>query len=261
MAEEDYTMIPTFKFHGSKCRIAKWIFAHEHIDKIFPINDYYEPFAGRGNSFFYFTSYFKFNNAYLNDLYMCHFLKALRDYSGNYDFVPEYIDKQVFLSLQNHDNEQERSLAESFCAYNGTFWINGANITSSPSKPSKNKHSKQHTIKRMIRAKELLQGVSIDDKDYKQFLDITFHSDDLIYCDPPYIQSSKSKLKDITISHKELANILISLPCKVIVSDYDNPIYDKILHSWNVYEFTRASCGRNSNSTSNVVVEKKWCNF
>lgn len=252
--------IPTFKFHGSKCRIAKWIFAH--IDPTKRIHNYYEPFAGRGNAFFYFASKFSFQQAHLNDLYMAHFLLALRDYNGDYAFVPEYIDRPTYNRLSKHNNLEERHLAESFCAYNGTFWETGSNITSSPTKPSKNKHSRSSTIGRFQTAKQLLQMAYIYRVDYEVFIKaMNFNPNDLIYCDPPYLQSQKSKLKDMAIDHERLARLLVQLPCKVILSGYQNPIYGSVLKGWNVYEYERASCGKNSNRTSNYVVERKWQNF
>jgi site-specific DNA-adenine methylase len=252
--------IPTFKFHGSKCRIAKWIFGDMPNNLL--VDSYYEPFAGRGNTFFYFASRFSFQSAHLNDLYMAHFLRALRDYSGTYDFVPQYIDRATYDRLYQHPNTQERSLAESFCAYNGTFWGGGANITSSPTKPSKNKHSRTNTIKRFQEARRLLHGVEIHELDYVDFISrLSLNSSDLMYCDPPYLQSQKCKLKDMTIDHDKLASILVQLPCKVILSGYQNAIYDTILTGWNVHEHQRASCGKNSNHTSNYVTERKWQNF
>lgn len=252
--------VPTFKFHGSKCRIAKWIFSHVN----FPVENYYEPFAGRGNSFFYFAVNFKYKSAILNDLYMYYFLSALKNYSGDYQFVPDWIDRQTFERFKDMPDCLERDLAESFCAYNGTFYDGkGANITSSPQNTSKNKHSKINTIKRFQLANQLLKNVQLTKANYKDFLDREFNDNDLIYNDPPYLKDKDSELlrKGWIINHNELANILIKLNCKIIVSDYDNPIYDKVLVNFNKSQYKRASCGSNSNRTSNFAIERIWYNF
>lgn len=250
-------MIPTFKFHGSKARIAKWVF-----ERITTVDNYYEPFAGRGNTYFYAAVNNLVNNdAFLNDLYMAHFLIALRDYAGDYSFIPDYIDREVFEYFNNMPQSFERSLAESFCAYNGTFFGGGANITNNPHHKSKNRHSKLNTTKRMIIAKQLLNDVVITNLDYIEFLSSkSFTSGDLIYCDPPYLQSQNSKLRNMVIDHERLTQILSNVPCKVILSGYDNQTYDKIL-GWNKREFIRASCGRNSNGTSHKATEFVWENF
>jgi site-specific DNA-adenine methylase len=250
--------VPTFKFHGSKCRIAKWIFSYVN----FPVNDYYEPFAGRGNSFFYFATKFKYNNVFLNDKYMYYFLSALKNYSGNYQFVPDWIDRPTFERFRDMPDCLERDLAESFCAYNGTFYDGkGANITNSPQNSSKNKYSKKNTIERFKGANQLLKNVELTNSDYKDFLNRNFSENDLIYNDPPYLRSENSKLAKLTINHEELANILVKLNCKVIVSDYNNPIYDRVLSNFNKTQYKRASCGRNNNGTSNFAIEQIWYNF
>lgn len=183
-------MIPTFKFHGSKARIAKYI-----SQNVGDVECYYEPFAGRGNAFFYMAAYKKFNMAYLNDLYLSEFLIALRDYDGDYSFVPEFIDRKIYDYFDKMESCFEKTLAESFCAYNGTFFGEGANITNSPSAPSKNKHSAPHTILRMREAKKLLQNIPITSLDYLEFLNTCkFKYNDLIYFDPPYQGSSKRSL-------------------------------------------------------------------
>ena len=249
--------IPTFKFHGSKCRIAKWLF--ERVN--FPIHNYYEPFAGRGNAFFYFASKFKYNQAYLNDLYLSHFLVALRDYDGNYNFVPDYIDTKVYNRLNQLPCDFERSLAESFCAYNGTFWGCGINVTNSPYHKSANKHNKKSTIMRMKNAKQLLHNVQITNWDFAEFLhSFTFNVNDLIYCDPPYMNMTHKSLVGPDINHNKLVKILKTLPCKVVLSGYDNDIYNRKL-LWNTRQYVRASCGRNSGGGTFKATEKVWENF
>lgn len=250
-------MIPTFKFHGSKARSAKYIF----VD-IKTINNYYEPFAGRGNCFFYVASHFAYKQSFLNDLYLSKFLIALRDYQGDFSFVPEFIDRNIYNYFFKMQPCFERDLAESFCAYNGTFWGGGANLTNSPSHQSKNRHSKQRTISRMTKAKELLKNSNIAGIDYRQFLkQFEFKSTDLVYCDPPYEGTSINSKVGPNINHEELAIILNKLPCRVILSGYESSTYDKILKSFTKKSFKRASCGRNSGGGSFIAIEFIWRNF
>jgi len=250
-------MIPTFKFHGSKARIAKWIFSRVDFD----VNNYYEPFAGRGNAFFYFAAKFGYGSAQLNDLYLANFLIALRDYSGNYDFVPEWIDRDIFEKFKSMCNCHEKLLAESFCAYNGTFYKTGANLTNSPDHPSKNKHGRTNTVKRMTLAKKLLNNVNIYSMNYREFLDREFHKDDLVYCDPPYLGRTATSLVGKGIDHKLLAEILSKIDCKIILSGYDNAEYDRILSGFNKRSLVRSSCGRNSGGNSHKAIEWVWENF
>lgn len=248
-------LVPTFKFHGSKCRIAKYIFAD-----VGNCRHYYEPFAGRGNSFFWYVSHRKYQKAWLNDLQLSGFLIALRDYAGDYSFVPEYVDRGTYNRFYKLECCSERYLAESFCAYNGTFWGGGANITSSPGRPSANKHSRQNTILRFKKARDLLDGVHISGLDYLEFMGgMQLDKEDLIYLDPPYWNQSNSKVGP-NIDHEQLALAILDLPCKVLLSGYHTPVYDRVLSNFRKFSFERASCGRNSNGQSHTAVETVWTN-
>jgi len=269
---------PTFKYHGSKCRVAKWILYNIN----FKIDNYYEPFAGRGNVFFRLANDFKYyqpndtlsykwttqqnKKVFLNDPHTYKFLIALQQYDGDYDFVPNWIDKDIYNHFMKMKHCHEKYLAESFCAYNGAFFGGGANLTDSPTHPSLNKHNKKNTIQRFKNAKILLKDVNISNLDYKEFFKLiqqTLTPNSLIYLDPPYLQSSKSKLAFCQINHNTLLELCIDLQnkCKIILSGYDSVLYNSNLKNWNTSNYTRASCGKNSNKTSNFVTEKIWFNF
>ena len=86
-----------------------------------------------------------------------------------------------------------------------------------------------------------------------------FEGDELVYSDPPYVQSSRRSQRryrfDYTdADHVALLGILKSLPCAVMISGYPSRLYDEHLAGWRSLELQvmNQSC---------VVTEKVWFNF
>jgi site-specific DNA-adenine methylase len=65
----------------------------------------------------------------------------------------------------------------------------------------------------------------------------------LIYCDPPYPLSTrrsgsvyyKNEMSDL--DHKTFLSLVRNLNCYVMISTYDNPIYQDMINDWNVEHF------------------------
>jgi len=86
-----------------------------------------------------------------------------------------------------------------------------------------------------------------------------FQGRELVYCDPPYVQSTRRSERryrfDCTDDdHVELLCVLKSLPCQVMVSGYPSALYDAHLDGWRSLEVQ-------VNNQSCVVTEKLWFNF
>lgn len=69
-------------------------------------------------------------------------------------------------------------------------------------------------------------------------LGYSFTGDEMVYVDPPYIPETRLRKKVYrydysTDDHYNLLKILVELPCRVIVSGYNNEIYDNFLTGWN----------------------------
>lgn len=92
-------------------------------------------------------------------------------------------------------------------------------------------------------------------------LDVARDRSTLIYCDPPYIRSTRRsgltklyrhELDDV--DHAELLALLRSLPCAVMVSGYRHPLYDEQLARWRRLDYQVMTRG-------GPAVESLWCNF
>lgn len=87
-----------------------------------------------------------------------------------------------------------------------------------------------------------------------------FTGKELVYCDPPYLHETRSKLnlyrhEMSNADHVRLLDILKSLPCMVMISGYRSDLYIDTLEDWNSKTFqamTRA--GR-------TATEYLWFNY
>lgn len=93
-----------------------------------------------------------------------------------------------------------------------------------------------------------------------QFLsDYDYTGSELVYCDPPYLQQTRSSQRkyrfDYTeADHIELLALLKALPCRVILSGYPSALYDDVLSEWGRIEL-QAMC------RGGVRTEKLWFNY
>lgn len=86
-----------------------------------------------------------------------------------------------------------------------------------------------------------------------------FTGRELLYVDPPYIPETRRRAKvyrcDYDVEdHVRLLRILVSLPCKVLISGYENALYDEMLDGWNKHTFQ-------AKTHVDVRVETLWFNY
>ncbi len=84
----------------------------------------------------------------------------------------------------------------------------------------------------------------------------------LVYADPPYLHSTRVRLdryrhEYTEAQHIELLGVLVTLPCAVMISGYDSPLYRDTLersHAWKCVEFQ-------SMTRRGLRLECVWFNF
>jgi site-specific DNA-adenine methylase len=86
-----------------------------------------------------------------------------------------------------------------------------------------------------------------------------FTGRELLYVDPPYLPETRRRAKvykcDYDVhDHVRLLRILVSLPCMVLVSGYENALYDNTLQGWNKQTFQ-------AKTHVDVRVETLWFNY
>jgi 16S rRNA G966 N2-methylase RsmD len=84
----------------------------------------------------------------------------------------------------------------------------------------------------------------------------------LVYCDPPYLMSTRSSQRQIYAfelaekeEHKRLLYILKKLKCMVILSGYWSPLYAKMLDRWRTYHFQSVT------RAGTMATEWVWMNY
>lgn len=87
-----------------------------------------------------------------------------------------------------------------------------------------------------------------------------FKGRELVYCDPPYVQSARRSARPIyehemdDRAHSRLLTVLQGLPCMVALSGYDNLIYRSALKDWRVIRFSAMTRG-------GLATECLWMNY
>jgi len=90
---------------------------------------------------------------------------------------------------------------------------------------------------------------------------VTGRKDTLIYCDPPYLLSTRRQHRPIyryeltDADHVRLLSILRGLPCMVMISGYYSDLYATTLHDWRSFSFTARTRGGSS------ATEWVWMNY
>lgn len=84
----------------------------------------------------------------------------------------------------------------------------------------------------------------------------------LIYLDPPYpdaVRSTKGKIYEFEMlteqEHAEFCSLVVAIPARVMVSGYDNELYNDMLKGWRKEQIPT------SNRAGQKVIETVWLNF
>ncbi len=86
-----------------------------------------------------------------------------------------------------------------------------------------------------------------------------FTGRELVYCDPPYLLSTRTSKRRYRFDYKdkdhiELLALLKTLPCNIILSGYPSALYDNALKGWQTMELQVMN-------QAGVRTEKLWFNF
>lgn len=99
-------------------------------------------------------------------------------------------------------------------------------------------------VERIHPAAARIGGVSLECRDALEVAsDYGKHPNVLLYCDPPYLASSRNstnyrhEMADET-SHRELAEVLNNASAAVVLSGYDSPLYQDLYAGWHRVEFS-----------------------
>lgn len=252
-------MTQILKYPGGKQRIAEWIISHFPEHKV-----YCEPFFGSGAVFFnkpptYIET--------INDIdgNIVNLFKVCRDDS---DKLARQIELTPF-AREEFENCYEKSAdpveqaRRTLVRYHQSF---GTSNSSKKSWRNVQTYGGPRTATmwnflpgRIAEVCERLKEAQIENIDAIELIRRYNDENTLIYCDPPYLQSLRKKnlyaYETTDEYHFELLEVLKESKSKIVLSGYDNPMYNKLLAEWNTDEIvTTAQMGVKR-------TEKIWLNF
>lgn len=252
-------MKSVLKYPGAKNRLAPWIC--EYIPKH---DVYLEPFGG---SLAVLFNKQRSHIETVNDLHgeVVNFFRVLRDDPDELKRLIEltpYSRAEYDLAYQESDVDVER--ARRFCVrcWQGfgcaNLYHNGFKSGQQTNSPNPAKAWAEYPDV-ITQASKRLKGVQIENLPAIELIKRYNTSDVFIYADPPYLHSTRKKylykyeMNDA--NHEELLNVLVRHPGKVLLSGYDNDMYNSMLQGWRkVQKATRAEGGR-------ARIETLWMNY
>lgn len=252
-------MKSVLRYPGAKNRLARWIceYIPEH-------HVYLEPFAG---SLAVLFNKERCHIETVNDIdgEITNFFKMVRDKGDELErlikFTPySRIEYKAAYETADSDLERARRFAvKCWMGFGcGNLYQNGfksGQQTKSPN-PAKMWGELPETIKM---ATERLRGVQIECLPAVELIDRYDTEDVFMYVDPPYLHGTRKnylyRYEMENADHEELLSVLIKHPGKVLISGYDNDMYNTILSGWNkVKKSTLAEGGR-------ARIETMWMNY
>lgn len=251
-------MKSVLKYPGAKNRLAPWICGYIPEHKV-----YLEPFAGSLSVFFNKP---RSHIETVNDIHdeVVNYFTVLRDSSKELQRLiglTPYSRSEYEKAYEETDDNIER--ARRFCV---RCWMGFgcANLYKNGFRSGQQTHSPNpakawaELPKTMVLATERLKGVQIENLPAIELIKRYDTKDIFIYADPPYLhETRKNYLYKYEMSdkeHKELLQILVNHPGKVLLSGYDNKMYNEILCGWKkVQKKTRAEKG--------LRIETLWMNY
>jgi len=251
---------PILRYHGGKFLLARWIISHfqDHLH-------YFEAMGGGGSVLIQ-----KARSRYetYNDLWgtVVNVFRVLRD-KEMADELERVIrltpySREEFTScgeinisaLEDPIEKARLTILRSFAGY-GSAATNNKHATGfrtwprpRGSSPAQDWANWPGQIKAFT---ERLQGVTIENRDYRELLPLYDGENTLVYLDPPYPHQTRnmrrgnaSYVHEFTnADHIDMAERVHRLKSMVVISGYNCPLYDDLFQGWRKVEKTTMADG------------------
>ncbi|KEZ64690.1 DNA methylase [Pseudomonas amygdali pv. tabaci str. ATCC 11528] len=92
-------------------------------------------------------------------------------------------------------------------------------------------------------AGQVQEGLELVQGDAVSYLSsFSYEGNELIYADPPYLTETRRRPKIYRFEydqaqHELLLQTLLRVPCNAMISGYDSPLYNELLHGWRKVTF------------------------
>lgn len=252
-------MKSVLKYPGSKWRISDWIISHFPEHKV-----YCEPFFGSGAVFFNKTpSYIET----INDIdgNIVNLFRVIREYPEQLARLIEATPfaRDEFLNCYEKSEDPLEQARRTLVRYHQSF---GTSNSSKKSWRNVQTYGGPRTATmwnclpgRFAECCERLKEAQIENIDAIQLIRRYNDEHTLIYCDPPYLRGlRKRNMYHYEVSdeyHMELLNVAKNSKSMIVISGYDNELYNRTLSGWYTdQKQTTAQMGLRR-------TEKIWANF
>lgn len=249
------------KYPGAKNRIASWICSYIPEHKV-----YLEPYAG-SLAVFFAKKPAKIET--LNDLdgNVVNYFRIIRE-------APEELAKAISMTpyardeynsafnILDGDTEVEKARKFAIRCWQGygcsNLYKNGFRSSQQSKSPQTTKEWR-NLPERLILASERLRNAQIENLPAVEIIKRYDTNDVFMYIDPPYLRGiRKSHLYNCEMDdseHIELLKLLKIHPGKILLSGYDNDLYNEMLSGWKkVSKRTQAEAGI-------ARIETLWMNY
>lgn len=247
------------KFPGGKWRISDWIIAHFPEHKV-----YLEPYFGSGAVFFrkepaYIETINDINGDIVNLFRVCR--ESPKELAALIELTPFARDE--FQACYEKSADPIEQARRTLVRYHQSF---GTSNSSKNSWRNVQTYGGPRCATMWNDLPEIIKDVcsrlknaQIENTDALSLIQRYNHPDTLIYCDPPYLRGLRKKnMYEWEMSdteHIRLLQTIAESKSKIVISGYDNAIYNEILVGWNTDEKeTTAQMGL-------YRTEKIWTNF
>lgn len=247
------------KYPGAKWRIADWIISHFPDHKV-----YLEPFFGSGACFFnktpaYIETINDLDGDIVNLFTVCR--EQPEELARLINLTPFARDE--FQNCYEHTDDSLEQARRTLVRYHQSFGTSNS---------SKNSWRNVQTYGGprcatmwnclpdiILDIAERLKEAQIENVDAIELISRYNDENTLIYCDPPYLRGIRKRniyAREMSDEkHIELLNVLKQSKSKIILSGYDNELYNSELKGWFTDEkSTTAQMGLHR-------VEKIWMNY
>ena len=120
-------------------------------------------------------------------------------------------------------------------------------------------------VKRLPEAAERIVDVQIECQDFRTCIPFYDKTDVFMYLDPPYVHSTrKTGFYDNEMTdkdHETLIEILLTIKSKVMLSGYENSIYEPLEKAGWAREDFNTICHTSSGKSNRDRVESVWMNY
>lgn len=229
---------PILRYYGGKWLIAKWIVRHFPYHRI-----YVEPFGGAASVLLQKPrSYAEVYNDI--DSEVVNVFSVLRskgkELIRRIELTPFSRD-EFLLAYQPTRSSVERArrtIVKTFLGFGSdSIWRKSgfrSNCSRSGTTPATDWRNFPSSLPENI---DRLRGVVIENRPAFKVIEMYDGPDTLFYIDPPYVHKTRAggeryRYEMDEENHKKLLKILVKVKGKVVISGYENPLYNKILKGW-----------------------------